>query len=292
MIRSMSNDDSDEEVFVRFLSDLEGTADQADIIRRYSVDHPELAEQFRAMVTTRKMIAMSAAPQSHDDVPMRLGDFQIRRELATGGMGVVYEAEQRPFGRRVAVKTIRRGRHPIDPTYRARFLREQEVLARLHHTHIVPIHAAGQEGEIQFYAMPYIQGVTLSRVIQSLRSHGSIRPGEETPALADLADSLCTEADSERDAESEPVASTMPRAPQQYTPDSAEAPSSPATPARLSPMYLRSVARVIASAAEAIQHAHESGIIHRDLKPSNLMVDKSEHCWVVDFGLAGLRRGQ
>ena len=45
-------------------------------------------------------------------------------------------------------------------------------------------------------------------------------------------------------------------------------------------------------AAEAVQHAHEAGIIHRDLKPSNLMVDTSEHCWVLDFGLAGYLRAQ
>src|SRR5206468_4201670 len=55
----------------------------------------------------------------------------------------------------------------------------------------------------------------------------------------------------------------------------------------LSAEYVRSVARVVIDAAEAVQHAHEAGIIHRDLKPSNLMVDKSEHCWVLDFGLAG-----
>ena len=55
----------------------------------------------------------------------------------------------------------------------------------------------------------------------------------------------------------------------------------------LSPEYFRSVARVMIDAAEAVHHAHEAGIIHRDLKPSNLMVDAAEHCWVLDFGLAG-----
>ena len=60
----------------------------------------------------------------------------------------------------------------------------------------------------------------------------------------------------------------------------------------LSPQYLRSVARVMIDAAEALQHAHEAGIIHRDLKPSNLMVDTAEHCWVLDFGLAGYLKAQ
>ena len=45
-------------------------------------------------------------------------------------------------------------------------------------------------------------------------------------------------------------------------------------------------------AAEAIQHPHEAKIVHRDLKPSNLMVDKSGHCWVIDFGLFGYLKAQ
>ncbi len=60
----------------------------------------------------------------------------------------------------------------------------------------------------------------------------------------------------------------------------------------LSPEYFRSVARVMLDAAEAVHHAHEAGIIHRDLKPSNLMVDTAEHCWVLDFGLAGYLRAE
>ena len=54
----------------------------------------------------------------------------------------------------------------------------------------------------------------------------------------------------------------------------------------LSTKYLRSVAKVMADAGDALHHAHEAGVIHRDVKPSNIMVDTHEHCWVLDFGLA------
>ncbi|MCO8121146.1 protein kinase [Stieleria sp. TO1_6] len=45
------------------------------------------------------------------------------------------------------------------------------------------------------------------------------------------------------------------------------------------------------AAADAIAEAHDCGIIHRDIKPSNLMVDRSNHLWVTDFGLARLAPG-
>src|SRR5207253_3165146 len=56
----------------------------------------------------------------------------------------------------------------------------------------------------------------------------------------------------------------------------------------LSLEYFRSVAQVMGDAADALQHAHNANIIHRDLKPSNLMVDRHGHCWIIDFGLAGI----
>ena len=42
-------------------------------------------------------------------------------------------------------------------------------------------------------------------------------------------------------------------------------------------------------AAEALQHAHESGIVHREIKPANLVVDVSGQIRITDFGLAQIR---
>src|SRR5207244_329478 len=50
--------------------------------------------------------------------------------------------------------------------------------------------------------------------------------------------------------------------------------------------FYRTAARLIAEAADALEHAHSVGIVHRDVKPGNLMVDAAGKLWVTDFGLA------
>src|SRR4051812_28772261 len=70
-------------------------------------------------------------------MPERLGEFRVLRELGRGGGGVVYEAEQVGPVRRVALKVL-----PATGD-EARFRREVENVARLHHGNIVPVFSAG-----------------------------------------------------------------------------------------------------------------------------------------------------
>jgi eukaryotic-like serine/threonine-protein kinase len=200
-------------------------------------------------------------------------------------MGAIYEAVQEPFHRRVAVKTIRSDRRRLAAGARDRFLREQEVLARLHHTHIVPIHAGGEDGDLEYFAMPYIEGAALHHVVRSAKVHGTTKPSEETPSLAELAHgaSQGSSVSGSRDASEE----TTPF-------ETARSITQARSPAKLilSAKYLRSVTKVMADAGDALHHAHQAGVIHRDVKPSNIMVDKDEHCWVLDFGLAAYHASQ
>src|SRR5207253_3048857 len=60
----------------------------------------------------------------------------------------------------------------------------------------------------------------------------------------------------------------------------------------LSSDYFQSVARVMAEAAEALQHAHGVKILHRDVTPSNIMVNTAGECRLIDFGLARWENGR
>ena len=83
-------------------------------------------------------------------------------------MGVVYEAEQISLGRRVALKVLPR-QASGDRMVQERFRREARAAARLHHTNIVPVYEVGQDGDVRFYAMQFIQGQGLDAVITELR---------------------------------------------------------------------------------------------------------------------------
>ncbi len=119
------------------------------------------AEQRRAEVLS------SPRPASLPKVPNTLGDFEIVREIGRGGMGVVYEAIQRSLNRHVALKVIS-GLISSNEVHRARFRREAEAAASLHHTNIVPIYGIGEDHGLQYYAMQLIDGVTLADVVHGM----------------------------------------------------------------------------------------------------------------------------
>ncbi|HEV8202182.1 MAG TPA: hypothetical protein VGS03_19395, partial [Candidatus Polarisedimenticolia bacterium] len=69
-------------------------------------------------------------PGASEAHPAWIGDYQILGVLGRGGMGIVYEAEQRSPRRRVALKVVR-GEAALDDNHLMLFRREVEVLARL-----------------------------------------------------------------------------------------------------------------------------------------------------------------
>ncbi len=91
-------------------------------------------------------------------LPGKIGHYTIRRQIASGGMGTVYEAIQEQPRRVVAVKVMRAGM--FSPTGLHRFEYEAQLLARLRHPGVAQIYEAGthREGgmDIPFFAMEYI----------------------------------------------------------------------------------------------------------------------------------------
>jgi serine/threonine-protein kinase len=93
--------------------------------------------------------------------PQKLGKYEIRRELGSGAMGVVYEGWDPGIGRRVAIKTIKRDQLERSEAgdVLARFQREAQAAGRLSHPNIVAIYEYGEaEDGTVFIAMEFIEG--------------------------------------------------------------------------------------------------------------------------------------
>jgi len=95
--------------------------------------------------------------------------YRLVGQVARGGMGVVYAAEDELLQRRVALKVIEMP--GCEGELANRLMREARVLARLEHPGIVPVHDAGTlaDGRV-FYTMKFVEGQRLDHYIESLAS--------------------------------------------------------------------------------------------------------------------------
>lgn len=115
-------------------------------------------------------------------LPRRIGRYAVLREIGRGGMGVVYLAEQLAPRRRVAIKRLA---VTHEPSLRARFVREGELLARLAHPAIAQVIEADVDAEGHPYlVMEYIDGVDLALHAASLSRAARIA------LLAQIADAV------------------------------------------------------------------------------------------------------
>jgi serine/threonine protein kinase len=212
-----------------------------------------------------------------------LGEYRLVREIARGGMAIVYEAEQVALGRRVALKVLS-STAALDPLRLQRFRVETQAVAQLNHPHIVPIFAVGSERGSHFYAMQYIEGPTLAELIRELRRTSASPLGE---AHGDPGRSLGrTKRAKASSAGSGLLVNAFGDGASEVSPAGL---GSPLTSAFRGRPAFRALAKLAIQAAEALAYAHAMGILHRDIKPSNLLVDSRGHLWVADFGLARLQ---
>ena len=115
--------------------------------------------------------------ESPDDplLPARIGRFAIESRLGAGGMGVVYKAEDKQLGRKIAIKLLRSSPGDEDESDgAAKLLREAQTLAKLDHPIVVAVYVVGVlDGEV-FVAMEFIEGKTLRQWLR-----GGPRPWRE-----------------------------------------------------------------------------------------------------------------
>ena len=133
------------------------------------LDRPQSAAEFLegvdeslraiAAAARRGLVGIEDALTGH-----MLGAYRLVDKLGRGGMATVYKAYEPALDRYVAVKVLPQ-QFAQDAEFLARFRREAKAIARLNHPNIVPVFNFGEEGELAYIVMRYVEGGTLKNLL-------------------------------------------------------------------------------------------------------------------------------
>ncbi len=180
--------------------------------------------------------------------------YQVLRRIGAGGMGVVYEAEDRERGQKVALKTI------ANPNVeKVRLLkREFREIADLSHPNLVALYDLVVDTESCFFTMELLDGVDLLAYLWRRSPDGDLAHAATTTSGARPAPGAVVVADGEAPTESG---------------------------ARPTPCHFDRLRAALPQLARGLHALHAAGKIHRDIKPSNVQVTSDGRAVLLDFGL-------
>jgi len=106
-----------------------------------------------------------------DDQIVLNGRYRIIDRIGSGGMSVVYRAQDLSLGRHVAVKVLHENLTD-DEGFLRRFQREAHAAANLSHPNVVTVHDIGQDGNRHYIVMEFVDGRTLKQLVKLQNQQG------------------------------------------------------------------------------------------------------------------------
>ncbi|MBD7967856.1 Stk1 family PASTA domain-containing Ser/Thr kinase [Paenibacillus gallinarum] len=114
------------------------------------------------------------------------GRYEVIERIGGGGMALVYKAQDILLNRNVAIKVLRQ-QFVHDEEFIRRFRREAQSAASLSHPNVVSIYDVGQEDEIHYIVMEYIEGQNLNEII---KERAPLQVEEAVRIACQIADAL------------------------------------------------------------------------------------------------------
>jgi len=223
----------------------------------YRARFPQFAESFQEVLEIHDLFGRAGSKGSRGpgsgatplpEAGQTIAGFRLVEELGRGTFARVYLAEERHLADRlVALKVTRTGS------------REPQTLARLQHTHIVPVYSYLTDGVtgLHLLCMPFLGRITLLQVL----NHPDFQTARTGLDLLKLLDRL------------QPV-------------DLRITQRAASRLVLVHSTFAQAIAWWGARMAEALQHAHDRQVLHRDIKPSNVLISGDGLPMLLDFNLA------
>jgi serine/threonine-protein kinase len=175
--RKLPVDDSVLELFYNLALDFERkrqfnkAVSVYDVILKHDPKFRDIADRKKRATQADQTIVLGARSSAGGTIVMdgaekpTLGRYGVEKELGRGAMGTVYLGRDPKINRLVAIKTMALSQefegNQLDEV-RERFFREAETAGRLHHPNIVTIYDAGEEHDLAYIAMEYLEGKDLT----------------------------------------------------------------------------------------------------------------------------------
>ncbi len=112
--------------------------------------------------------------------------YRVKEKIGSGGMADVFLADDLLLGREVAVKVLH-AQYASDPAFIQRFRHEAQAAANLNHPNIVNIYDWGNEGDLYYIVMEYVEGRDLKEI---LRTEGRLLPERAAEVAAEISAAL------------------------------------------------------------------------------------------------------